>query len=234
MRIQHYITGLAILAAFACVHADERPELAIGRNFLYDYDPPQPGSYQLPPLKPATDGRVLDSHGKVHQLKTLLEGRVTVLSFIYTRCNDPKACPHATGVLYRLHQVSLKDPTIAENLQLISFSFDPTHDTPAVMDSYSGRFDRASGGADWKFLTTRAPADIAPILQGYGQVVDRKANPNDVFGPYNHTLRVYLIDRKGMVRNIYSYGLFDARLVMTDVRTLLMEDQGRLAKGESR
>jgi len=137
-------------------------------------------------------------------------------------------------VLYRLHQVSLKDPTIAENLQLISFSFDPTHDTPAVMDSYSDRFDRASGGANWLFLTTRAQSDIAPILQGYGQVVDRKANPNDAFGPYNHTLRVYLIDRKGIIRNIYSYGLFDARLVMTDVRTLLMEERGRLAKVESR
>jgi protein SCO1/2 len=234
MRIQHYISALAILAAFACVRADERPELAIGRNGLYDYDPPQPGSYQLPPLKPATDGRVLDSHGKEHKLKSLLDGRVTVLSFIYTRCNDPKACPHATGVLYRLHQVSLKDSVIAKNLQLISFSFDPTHDTPAVMDSYSDRFDRASGGANWMFLTTRTPADIAPILRGYGQVVDRKANPNDVYGPYNHTLRVYLIDRNGMVRNIYSYGLFDARLVMTDVRTLLMEEPGRLAKRESR
>jgi protein SCO1 len=234
MRIQHYITALAILAAFACTQAAERPELAIGRGVLYDYDPPQPGSYQLPPLKPATDGQVLDRHGKEHQLKSLLDGRVTVLSFIYTRCNDPKACPHATGVLYRLHQVSLKDPVIAENLQLISFSFDPTNDTPAAMASYSDRFERESGGANWKFLTTRAQSDIAPILQGYGQVVDRKANPNDVYGPYNHTLRVYLIDRKGMVRNIYSYGLFDARLVMTDVRTLLMEEQGRLAKRESR
>jgi len=72
MRIQHSITALAILVASACAQAAERPELAIGRNVLYDYDPPQPGSYQLPPLKPATDGRVLDSHGKVHQLKSLL------------------------------------------------------------------------------------------------------------------------------------------------------------------
>ena len=36
-------------------------------------------------------------------------------------------------------------------------------------------------------------------------------------------MRVYLIDGQKRIRNIYSYGLLDPRLVMTDVRTLLME-----------
>ena len=34
---------------------------------------------------------------------------------------------------------------------------------------------------------------------------------------------MYLIDGQKRVRNIYSYGLLDPRLVMTDLRTLLME-----------
>jgi cytochrome oxidase Cu insertion factor (SCO1/SenC/PrrC family) len=42
-------------------------------------------------------------------------------------------------------------------------------------------------------------------------------------GPFYHVVRVYLIDAKGMVRNIYSYGMLDPRMVLADVRTLLME-----------
>jgi hypothetical protein len=39
----------------------------------------------------------------------------------------------------------------------------------------------------------------------------------------NHTLRVFLIDRAGNIRNIYSSGTLDARLVLADVKTLLLE-----------
>ena len=50
-----------------------------------------------------------------------------------------------------------------------------------------------------------------------------RAKPGSATGPYNHPLRVYLIDGQKRIRNIYSYGLLDPRLVMTDVRTLLIE-----------
>jgi cytochrome oxidase Cu insertion factor (SCO1/SenC/PrrC family) len=39
----------------------------------------------------------------------------------------------------------------------------------------------------------------------------------------NHTLRVFLIDPGGNIRNIYSSDTLDPRLVLADVRTLLME-----------
>lgn len=207
--------------------AAARPELALGRNALYDYDPPAPGSYRLPVLKQAGDGEVLGTDGKQHRLVELFEGQLSIVSFIYTRCADPKACPYATGVLYQLHQMSRRDPVLATNLHLVTFSFDPDHDTPAVMASFEQRYARADEGARWTFLTTRSPRDLKPILDAYGQVVDRKPNANDVFGPLFHQVRVYLIDRQGMVRNIYSFGLLDPRLLVTDVRTLLLEEQAQ-------
>jgi cytochrome oxidase Cu insertion factor (SCO1/SenC/PrrC family) len=78
-------------------------------------------------------------------------------------------------------------------------------------------------GAEWHFLTTRSQAQLRPILEAYGQAVDRKENPADPTGPLNHTLRVFLIDRYGNIRNIYSSGTLDVRLVLADVRTLLLE-----------
>jgi cytochrome oxidase Cu insertion factor (SCO1/SenC/PrrC family) len=53
--------------------------------------------------------------------------------------------------------------------------------------------------------------------------VDKKQNPLDPAGPLNHTLRVFLVDAKGKIRNIYSSGTLDARLVLADIRTLMME-----------
>src|SRR3954452_15306904 len=81
------------------------------RDSDYDYDPPVPGSYVLPVVKTAGDGALLDSNNKAVRLRDLTRGRITVLSFIYTRCAAPKACPYATGVLGRIHELSLTDPT---------------------------------------------------------------------------------------------------------------------------
>jgi protein SCO1/2 len=234
MRIHQSIITLAILAATAWVYAGERPELALGRDSLHDYDPPTPGSYGLPALKPAGDGTVVGEDGRTRQLNEMFKDNITVLAFIYTRCNDPRACPYATRVLYQIHQISEDDPVLARNLHLLTMSFDPSHDTPEVMAEYRQRYETEQKGAKWSYLTTRNVEAIRPILASYGQAVDRKKNPKDQYGPISHQLRVFLIDRHGMVRNIYSYDVLDPRLVITDVRTLLLEEQSRLAKGESR
>ena len=209
--------------------ATGRPELALGRTELNDYDPPEPGSYSLPVVKAAADGQVLDSTGRSQSLRSMLEGRVTILSFVYLRCASPSACPYATGVLRQIHEVTRRDPSLTPNVQLITLSFDPGHDTPQRMADYGDLF-RGKGGADWHFLTTRGEAELKPILQAYDQTVDRKANMNDPLGPYFHPVRVYLIDPAGRIRNIYSFGMLDPRMIVTDVRTLMMEARNVTAR----
>ena len=54
--------------------------------------------------------------------------------------------------------------------------------------------------------------------QRYGQSVDKRSNPNDAQGPLYHILRVFLIDREGRMRNIYSSATRDPCLVLTDVQ----------------
>lgn len=215
------LAAMSVASALADVEA-QRPELSLPRTAEYDYDVPEPGTYTLPVLKPAADGAVLGSDGKPVRLHDLANGRITILSFIYTRCTDPRACLRASGVLKQLQQLMLTEPAVASNVLLLTLSFDPTHDTPEVMSRYGSVFNRKQGGADWLFLTTANRDQLAPLLDRYGQQVDG-ARPGSANGPYNHPLRVYLIDRQKHIRNIYSYGLLDPRLVMTDVRTLLME-----------
>ena len=198
-------------------------------NADYDYDPPVPGSYNLPVVKVAPDGALLGSEGKSLNLRDLTHGHITVLSFIYTRCAAMKACPYAAGVLNQLHLLSIDDPTLAKNMRLVSMSFDPGYDTPQRLAAYSEKFLEEKSGCEWRFATAKSTAELESILAAYGQAVDKRANASDPQGPLYHILRVFLIDRGGRIRNIYSSGTLDPRLVVADVKTLLLEE-ARLSK----
>lgn len=194
------------------------------RDSDHDYEAPAPGSYDLPVVKVAPDGALVESNGKAVNLRDLVRGRITVLSFIYTRCAAPKACPYATGVLSQLNQISLENTELAKNVRLVSLSFDPEYDTPERLASYAEGINGEKSGCEWRFATAKSHAELEKILAAYGQAVDKRSNPADPQGPLYHILRVFLIDREGRIRNIYSSGTLDPRLVLTDVKTLLLEE----------
>jgi protein SCO1/2 len=196
---------------------------ADARDPDYDYNPPKPGTYTLPVIKPAADGALLDANNKAINLRDLTHGKVTVLSFIYTRCAAPRACPYATGVLSELNDLSKKDESLAKNMRLVSISFDPEYDTPQRLATYSGNVREEKSGCEWRFVTAKSRDDLAPILAAYDQAVDKRPNESDPQGPLYHTLRVFLVDDNGRIRNIYSSGTLDPRLVVADIKTLLQE-----------
>ncbi len=191
----------------------------------YDYDPPVAGSYALPVIKVAPDGAIIDSDSKSLNVRQLTHGRITVLSFIYTRCAAPKACPYAAGVLSQLHTLSVNDKELATNMRLVSLSFDPDYDTPQRLAEYSEAMRDDKSGCEWQFVTAKSHAALDSILRSYGQAVDQRSNPNDPQGPLYHILRVFLIDRASRIRNIYSSATLDPRLVLADVKTLLLEEK---------
>ena len=201
-------------------------DLMTRRTAEYDYDVPVAGSYELPVLQPAANGTVVGTNGLPTTLHDLMRDHVVVLSFIYTRCSDPRACLRATGVLSELQRISRQQPELGKKLLLLSLSFDPSFDKPEVMARY-GRVSLGYGdGAEWWFLTTRDRKELQPLLDAYGQRVDRRKTFSPA-GPLYHPLRVYLIDPQQQVRNIYSYGLLDPRLVATDALTLTLEARHR-------
>jgi len=184
----------------------------------FDFTPPAPGSYRLPVIREAVDGAVLDTDGQPRSLRQGMAGRIVLFSFIYTNCG--KECPHATSTLYDIFYATAADSDLAANLSLISLSFDPERDTPEAMAAYgyAARTDPA-GKSPWSFFTTRSRRELEPILRGYGQNLSLRPS-----GVINHLLRVYLIDRRGRVRNIYGLEFLDPRLLLADVHTLLLEE----------
>ncbi|MDJ0896131.1 MAG: SCO family protein [Alphaproteobacteria bacterium] len=218
--------GRAVLIGLAAAWLGTAPLGAADRDPRYDYDPPEPGSYRLPPLKPAGDGTVLDEQGRAVRLHGLLEGKVTVLGFIYTRCADPDGCPLTWALLADLYYLSSEDPALADRLQLVALSFDPEYDTPDVMAFYGLSIrDTRVVAAPFQFLTTSGDKALRPILRAYDQPIGPKSDLADPYGPWTHQLRVFLIDPQLRIRNIYSLGFMDPRLVLADVRTLILESE---------
>ncbi len=220
--------GLAVAGA---THAHERDEhaapeaqvLAPGYGAL-EFTPPDPGSYALPRLGRTADGEVLGLDGSPARLHALLGDRVVVLSFIYASCSDVNGCPLASAVLHRLGARLRREPELVGRLRLVSLSFDPDRDTPEVMRRYGESF--AGDGVDWRFLTTASREKLQPILDAYGQSLTRDLDAQGrELGGISHILRVFLIDRFGWIRNIYSVSFLHADTLLADVKTLLMEEQ---------
>jgi cytochrome c peroxidase len=222
------ILSLAASAAYA--HSDHHSKaettsqqvLAPGYQDL-QFVPPAPGSYSLPVLARAGNGRVVDADGRELPLDQLLGDKITALSFIYTHCDDINGCPLATFVFSTVQNRIAAADELRAAVKLISLSFDPANDTPAVMAAYGNNFIR--DGFDWRFLTTRSERELAPILAAYNQFVrqdvDAQGRP---VGSFSHLLRVFLIDKQKRIRNIYSMSFLHPDTMVNDIRTLLLED----------
>lgn len=188
------------------------------------YEAPKAGTYTLPPLFDAADGDVLTTDGRSARLFQYLGDRVVLLSFIYSTCSDVSGCPLATAVFYRIKRRLEKEPALARQLRLVTLSFDPKHDTPEIMRLYGEGLK--GSGVEWRFLTTADEEQLKPILSAYKQTIrreyDEQGRPT---GTFSHLLRVYLIDRKKRIRNIYSVSFLHPDLLVNDVKTLLLESQ---------
>jgi len=196
------------------------------------FTPPSSGSYSLPTMGSAADGTVLDSDGKVRQLHDFLGSKPTLLSFIFTSCDDVNGCPLATYVMRSVQDKLLANPTTAESVRLVSFSFDPIFDTPDVIDAYGAQF--RTGNFDWQFLTTSGADTLDPILRAYDQWVIRDLNAKgEYLGTMSHILRVFLIDKDRQIRNIYSTSFLHADTVANDIQTLLLEQNPAAQKTAS-
>ncbi len=221
--------AFAVVAQQRVVVGDSVERPAPGWGEL-GYEPPTPGTYELPVIRPAADGAVLLEDGSEARLRSYLQGKISVLSFIYTSCSDVNGCPLATFVLHSLKGAIARHPNLSDKVRFISLSFDPERDTPKAMRDY-GRDFKQGTAAEWLFMTTRSDKELRPILKAYSQYVNkaRDAGGNTEIA---HTLRAYLVDASGDVRNIYSIDFLHPDLLMADIETIML-DESRLSKRDA-
>jgi cytochrome c peroxidase len=214
------LIGLAVAPAAAAAHdalslEDEFVKGVFSPNFV----PPAAGSYELPATKRVAGFVLKDSTGRAVDTQRVTSGKVAVVSFIYTACPERLGCPLASLALQDL-QARLKDEGLYRDVVLLSISFDPGRDSPAQLAKYARVY-----GADpafWRFMTAPSTRVLDGVLESYGQdrapVYDARGR---FTGRYSHVLKVFLLDRDGYIRNIYSAGFLVPDLVVNDIKTVL-------------
>jgi len=205
---------ILIAAPAAAHHVELLPKL--------EFVPPAPGTYVLHHIKPAPDGTVLGVDGRAAPLSRYTRGSITLLGFIYTTCSDPDGCPLAYRVFDALKETCTTRAELHGKVRFVTLSFDPARDTPQVMKHYAGsRAVEKENGLRWYFLTTRSSRELMPLVEGFGQDVRVMRNRREL----SHVLKVFLIDRGGDVREIYSSQFLHPEVVLNDIQTLLLEDR---------
>jgi len=235
MRISPRILVLLLFFNLVPLKATAQPTTssltAIQDALQPQFTPPPPGTYNLPTIDTVSDHFFLDTQGERTNLFALSQGKIAVVSFMYTSCADVGGCPLAAAVLQQLDQLLSHRPETARQVTLLSVSFDPERDTPVRMAEIRTHLQPRT---DWHFLTSATIAEMQPVLTDFHQPVAKLHKDNGEWsGLFRHVLKVYLLDPHHNVRNIYSTGLFSAQLVLNDIETILLETNKDTATSKS-
>ena len=119
--------------------------------------------------------------------KDSLINRITILDFIFTRCEG--TCPIMSDYMSKLY----KNYNNNSEVLLISITVDPDYDTKDILNFYA----RANDVNDrrWYFLTGEMEEIKNFSKKGFNLVSD--------FFPSTHTKNFYLIDNFGRYRKFY-------------------------------
>jgi len=218
------VAGAVVMAAIAGDADAHEPDEGASVPVTMDFVPPPAGSYALHPIMRAPDGPVLDAEGRRLPLSRFTAGKITLLGFIYTSCADRRGCPLAYQIFHTVHHRVAEDAELRSHVRLVSLSFDPARDTPEVMRHYAA--GAPSNGVEWAFLTTERPRTLAPLLDGFGQDVRIETDAHGRrAGPLAHVLKVFLLDERATVREIYTTAYLFPEVIMNDIKTLRLDDR---------
>ncbi|MGO9931961.1 MAG: SCO family protein [Steroidobacteraceae bacterium] len=222
MRRVHALAGvLWVLLLDGAAGAAVDPGVATAPRM--EFVPPPPGSYKLQKIQRVSDAVLLDSSGHPIRLSALTRGKITLLTFFYTYCADPLGCPFAHTTLAELRDRVRADRALAGRVRFVSVSLDPTHDTPAAIASYGKEF-AIDPNFDWRFVTARRVPELLPVLDDFGQDVSVEMDENGrATRTLHHMLKMFLIDSRGEVREIYSLAFLQPMVMFNDIKTLALE-----------
>lgn len=158
----------------------------------------------------APDAALIDQNDKRRSFFSEWKGTPTLLTFIYTRCPMPNFCPLMDRNFVTIQRAAAADPKLAGKVNLVSVTFDPDFDTPAVLKAHAKKL-----GADeshWTFLTAdRLTVERFAAKFGVGVV---REGPGDI----THNLRTVLIGADGRLLMIYPGSEWSTRTVLDDLR----------------
>jgi protein SCO1/2 len=143
-----------------------------------------------------------------------LRGKVTIVSFIFTRCDT--ICPVISMKMARIQD---KTFDVGTSVKLVSFSVDPNHDTPERLTEFAKRY--GAKPERWRFVT--GPFDKVhaliegPFMTSMLRKPDRPSGVPDIA----HGGYFLLVDPDLHIRGVYDSDLINQLdALMRDARYL--------------
>jgi len=127
------------------------------------------------------------------------QGKVLLLTFIYTRCPMPDFCPRMTNNFLAIEKSLKQNPAAYGRTHLLSITFDPEFDTPKVLRQHALSVTSIPAGElfpHWEFLTPRSQ-DLDSIARFFG--LSRWKENEQI----THSLSTAIIDRDGKLYRWY-------------------------------
>ncbi|MDP4083556.1 MAG: SCO family protein [Bacillota bacterium] len=157
------------------------------------------------------DFKVTNQDNKPFGMKNL-KGKIWISDFVFTKCTD--ICPPMTANMTKL-QNRIKAEGL-KNVELVSFSVDPTVDSPAKLHSFAKQY-----GADlknWAFLTGYSQKFIENFaLKNYKTLVKKPDQGDQVI----HGIDFYLVGPDGKIKKSYNgYDKTPFDEIINDIKTL--------------
>src|SRR6267142_1797289 len=146
--------------------------------------------------------RLINQDGKAIRIQDY-KGKTLLLTFIFTRCQDPDQCTLMSSNFATIDQGLQKQPEVYGKTHLLSISFDPEYDTPKVLRSYgaayTGRYTDETF-AHWEFASGSAD-EVKGIAQFFGlrYYKDTQSGKEQVI----HSLRTAVIGPDSKIVKVY-------------------------------
>jgi protein SCO1/2 len=189
-------------------------EIVVTAQARPDYKPAV--QYHVPTAGDAVpDYKLTNQSGRTIHLAQF-KGRVLLLTFVYTRCPLPDFCIRMSQNFAQIDKALKADPALYARTHLLSISFDPKFDTPAVLKSYGETYigtDAKQAFAHWDFAVPPA-GELAALTQFF----DVGITPGDAGLP-THSLSTALIGKDGKVRAWYATNEWTPAEVLAAIRS---------------
>jgi protein SCO1 len=161
-------------------HVASAPELPKTNRIIIEL---RPGDLLPDAAMTAEDGRTIHFSD--------FRGQAVAFTFIFTRCPLPDFCPRMGGNFARTRELLRAGTNAPANWQLLSLSFDPEFDQPAVLASYARSY-RGSDTNRWLFAAA-TPELLETLAPQLDFMFARDA------GGFSHNLRTVVLDPQGRI-----------------------------------
>jgi len=148
---------------------------------------PAVGTRMLMPGAKVPDVDLVNQDGRTIHLSDF-SGKAVLVTFLYTRCPMPDFCPRLSSQFAQIHDELKKTPADYAKTHLLTVSFDPKYDTPAVLRKYGLRYLNGDEGgfSHWDFASAN-PKDLGRLAEAFGLQYEEKD------GQIIHTMNIVLI-----------------------------------------